>query len=444
MKSGFNCIKITCLLLACTFALSGCSAGKSTRVQKAERVSKAGETVKETGNTKTAKPAVPEDVRYSYNEVTKTIRFTWNEAENAVKYTVKFMNEPVNSVSKPEYTVKGIQEGDQLTLFIRSVSADNESSDWKKVTCDVKITVGSPEKAGVTADGDYVFFRWSPVENAAGYEIVYRVDGTTEEKTVTTEGDRNYIYFKLVEGAKIEYHLRAYKVINDNKLYSEWRTITLENPKYIPLSEYGYITTCTLDLNRTKEYVRLKGGKLNQTEYNGHLLVEVSLKDEAQHTFTAAAKRFLKDIGEALVEGYVDGVKENAIDTAVESENVKDFVKKLDEEATKNAKKSALKRIFSRTKVDTDMHCIYQYKYTDIAPELVKVVFLKANNKDYGRKFADVCAKFRQKDGSYLFTVNGTGQLFYVRLSENNNYWILTMYPVHVMSLKEPVSSKKT
>lgn len=104
-------------------------------------------------------------------------------------------------------------------------------------------------------------------------------------------------------------------------------------------------------------------------------------------------------MGEAFFEGYAEGVKENAI--------------------------------------DTDIHCIFQYKYTDLAPEMVKIAILKTNNKNYGRDFAASFAENRQKDGTYEFAVKGTGQRFYVRLSENNNYWIITLYPAHIMNLSE-------
>lgn len=444
MESNKNIIKATALMLMCACVLNGCAAGKSTRVEKAERIVRAGETVKETGASKSTKPAAPQKLLYSFNEVKKTVKFSWEPVENAAFYEVKFMNEPVVQVDKPEYIVSNIEENTDVTVWVRSVSANKEYSDWLKGEGTVMFQVKPPEKAAITIDGDYLFFVWKPMENAAGYEIEYSVDGSDEVKTISTSAIQNYIILNLVEGQKINYKIRTYKIYKNEKRTSDWKTYSIENPKYLQMEDYSSITACTLDANRISAFVKAKGGKITTKKYSGGILVEMSLRDDAQHTFFAAAKRFLLDIGEAFLEGYVDGAKENALDTVAESEDVKDFINKLDEEATKEAKKGVFKRIFNRTKVDTDIHCVVQYKYSDMAPELAKVAILKANNRKFAKDFAETYGKYRQNNGAYLLTVSGTEQQFYVYLGEKDNYWILTIYPTHFLEMVRKSSTAKT
>jgi len=437
MKMQKNIIKAVSLFLISAFVLGGCASGKTARVVKAERIIRADETVNETGNTESLKPAQPENVRYSYDEISKVLKIKWKKADNAVSYEIQYMSQPVASFKTTECFVRNVEKDSKIVFRIRSVSANNEHSAWVTSSITVDNMVESPDYAGLRIDGDNVFFIWNQVENVDGYEIDYHAEGAQKNETVTVKAPGNYIFFKLEEGKKIDYAIRAFKVIGDKKYYSDRGEITYTNPRYVSLNEYGYLAACTLDAKRIEGFVKAKGGKISSTKTDGRFLVNVSLRDESQHTLKAVAKRFLKDVGEAFFEGYAEGVKENAIDTAVESEGVKDFINKLDEEATKNAKKNAFLRIFKRTKVDTDIHCIFQYKYTDLAPEMVKIAILKTNNKNYGRDFAASFAENRQKDGTYEFAVKGTGQRFYARLSENNNYWIITLYPAHIMNLSE-------
>lgn len=437
-------IKSTALLILSALVLSGCSTGRNERVHKAERISKTVLIDKAQETTASSRPGVPEDVKYDYNEVTKAVRFYWKPAANAVSYQIKYQNQPIFTVYKTECYVTNVEEGDTVSIKICSVSSDNHFSDWLNCSCTARITVAAPESAIYQVDGDYVFFRWKEVENAAGYEVKYNIDGSTEEKTLTVNAPTNFINIKLIDGAKVICSIKAFKVVNGNTIYSETGSFTFEIPKLVSMSEYNYMTACTLGVNRMKEFVKAQGGSLQTSnQKDGRFLVTVRLKDAAQHTFKASAKRFLKDIGEAFVDSYTEGLKDNAIDTIPESESIKDYIHKLDEAATKTAKMGVIKRIFNRTKVDTDIHCVYQYRYTDLSPEVAKVLILKTNNKGFAKEFEDNFAKSKQANGYYKLMVKGSQQPFYMRIEENSNYWIMTLYPIHVMSLQEANATRK-
>lgn len=446
MKVHSNRIKAAAVSILCALVLSGCETDKrASGIQKAERIVRASETTREQETTAFSRPGKPEEVKYKYNEVTKVVTFTWKPAVNAVAYQIKYLDQPVITVSKAECYVTNIEEGAQVTIGIRSVSADDQYSDWFSGTCTIRITVDAPESANYQVDGDYVFFGWKKVENASGYEIKYHVEGTAEEQTRTVQAPKNYINIKLVNGAKVTCLVRAYKVVNGTTIYSDFQTFNFVSPTIAPMNEYSMMTACTLGADRLKEFAKTNGGTLKTSKStDGYFNVTISFKDEAQHTLKASAKRFLKDIGEAFVESYIEGAKDNAIDTADESDSIKDFIHKLDEAATKNAKMGVLKRIFNRTKVDTDIHCIYQYKYTDLAPKTAKILILKANNKDFAKEFDAAYSKAKQANGYYKLAVKSSQQPFYVRLEQNNSYWILTLYPEHVASLTPTTTTGKT
>lgn len=448
MKSGFNCIKITCLLLACTFALSGCSAGKATRVQKAERVSKAGETVKETGNASVGL-AAPDGIKISYDDTTKTLRISWNPVAGATAYEIKFMSAKTVQLKGTSCSVPNIEEGTEGKLYVRAISANNTYSAWTACSFKVQIELEAPKDGRVMFDGDNSFLIWLPVKGAEGYEINYYGSDKAEPEKFSVQAPSNYFITKINEGSTEKFDIRSYKTINGKRSYSEWIRINYQSPKFKPISDYDLYDACTLDYRRLEAFAKEKKYRLDaQGIKDEHkVMVVISARDDAQHTLKAIGKRILKNAVEGVLEGYYEGVKENAEETYYESDSLKQFVGELNEKAKKNAKKSGffktVKSLFFSNE-DKDIHVIYQYRYTNLAPEICMVAMPKANHKNFNLEFAQNNSKFRQKDGSYRFTVEGSQQDYVLRITENENYWLVRLEPTHYISLSKLPESQKT
>ena len=431
MKPHKNFIKATSLLILCACVLNGCTAYKSERTVKAERISKAEETTRETEG-QSPKIAAPEGFKIVYNEADKIMKVTWNSVAGAVAYEVNVMDIKTVRVETASCTVSGVEAGTSGTIYVRAISKNNDCSNWAKANFLINTKLSPPDMALTRVDGGTLYIVWPSVKYATGYEVRYSFEGNKDVKEARTEADKTFVALDLVEGANISYEIRAYKNINGKTTYSDWARFSETTHKLKSLENYGEIDACTLDLERLQSFAKNKGYKVSVKEDNDRTLVEFKIRDDAQHTAKAFLKRMAKEAVKGVVEGYVEGAKENAVDTAFESDSMKDYFNKLDEEATKNAKKNALIRIFKSLFKDTDIHCVYQFKNTSVAPEICRIAFLKENHKNFIQEFEEEYTPFKRKDGSYRFTVEGSVQSFDVRIGQMDSYWILTMYPSHV------------
>ena len=98
---------------------------------------------------------------------------------------------------------------------------------YSNVICSAK----TPSKPVITvknAGSKTVKVSWKKVSGANGYEV-YRKSGSSAKysivQTVTSGNTLSYTNKKLIKNSKYYYKVRAYRIVNGEKIYSSFSTV---------------------------------------------------------------------------------------------------------------------------------------------------------------------------------------------------------------------------
>lgn len=143
MKSLY--IKATAAVLMCAFALTGCSAGKIDRVQKAERIAKAQGTAAETGTGSSNPVQVETPAKGGAKVDGGLIYYWWSKVDGVDGYEVGYFFDGTTAykevtVQAPtNYIVLKLEEGREFKFKVRSfktVSGKKYYSEWGYLVVD--------------------------------------------------------------------------------------------------------------------------------------------------------------------------------------------------------------------------------------------------------------------------------------------------------------------
>ena len=87
-----------------------------------------------------------------------------------------------------------------------------------------KVTVPKPIINSINQiDTTTLKIKWSKVNNVSGYQIYYKVSGSSYKRIKTVgKNVRSYTHKNLKTNKKYFYKVRAYKVVKGKKYYSKW------------------------------------------------------------------------------------------------------------------------------------------------------------------------------------------------------------------------------
>lgn len=191
-------------------------------------------------------------------------------------------------------------------------------------TINFEIKSDKPDSPEVTAKStnSTITLSWDRVENATGYKI-YKYNKTTNKYVLLkTTSDLSYADTDLTSASSYKYRVRAYKQMNESKLYSDYTYLTTATNPFKPKVSYSSRTTTSIKLKWSKVN-RADGYKiyiydssigtyrlLDTIEGNNEDIVyytAANLKTGKNYTFKVKAYKNSED-GEHL-SNYSDSVK---------------------------------------------------------------------------------------------------------------------------------------
>ena len=199
---------------------------------------------------------------YSSNKV------TWSSIDNIDGYEVYratskngtySLRKTVTSQSSLSYTNTGLTTGKTYYYKVRAykvVNGENLYSDFSEVAS-AKPQLSSPTGKASSASYNSNKVTWNKVAGADGYEI-YRATSQSGsyslKKTVASGSNLSYTNTGLTTGKTYYYKVRAYRLVNGKKVYSNYSDIVSSKPK---------LTTPTLTLSSGTKKVYVKWNKIS-------------------------------------------------------------------------------------------------------------------------------------------------------------------------------------
>lgn len=131
------------------------------------------------------------------------------------KFKYKSSNKKVATVSSDgKVTLKGLGKA---KIYITAVS-DSDYKDAKK-TVQITVKLKAPELESNVVGSDDVVLTWDKVKGASGYKIVV-LNGGKQKSKVTKS--RKATFKNIYKGEKYTFKVRAYKIVNNKKVYSSY------------------------------------------------------------------------------------------------------------------------------------------------------------------------------------------------------------------------------
>lgn len=237
--------------------------------------------------SKPAKPTNLEAKSLSHS----SIQLTWAKVNNADGYYV-YIYRSDNLLGKVKVTKTGVKISSQKNLKITAgkkytlkVKAYNESG-TSSFSKSVSVT---PIPKTPSASVKYCFngknkISWKKVSGVSGYRI-YRStskdSGYKLIKTLTDDDKISYYDSDISKKKTYYYKVRAYKTVNDKKVYGKYSTI---KTVYTGVGNINNVKTSTYDENR----VKVSWSKSNAT--GAKIVATVVVNGEDQQTFDTVYK----------------------------------------------------------------------------------------------------------------------------------------------------------
>lgn len=153
------------------------------------------------------------------------VNLSWSKADGAegyILYAYCGSKEYEFDVTKTKFEHTGVLNGEKWNYYLKAYKTVNGERVFSDRTQTVSVTVGdfidSPKDFIAETDDGVVNLSWSKVDGADGY-ILYAYNGSQyyEIDLTTTK----YAHKGINNGEKWNYYLKAYKVVNGEKVFSD-------------------------------------------------------------------------------------------------------------------------------------------------------------------------------------------------------------------------------
>ncbi len=153
------------------------------------------------------------------------VNLSWSKADGAegyILYAYCGSKEYEFDVTKTKFEHTGVLNGEKWNYYLKAYKTVNGERVFSDRTQTVSVTVGdfidSPKDFIAETDDGVVNLSWSKVDGADGY-ILYAYNGSQyyEIDLTTTK----YAHKGIDNGEKWNYYLKAYKVVNGEKVFSD-------------------------------------------------------------------------------------------------------------------------------------------------------------------------------------------------------------------------------
>lgn len=164
---------------------------------------------------------------------TSKIKIKWAAIPNATKYEIYRRNSGASTAQKigttksKNYTDKKITSGEGYTYYVRGVRVANKSlrySEFTSLTTAASVTTVKGIK--VKSYMRRGLLSWDAVSGADGYAI-YKKNNKGKYKYLDSTKYTNYLTPKLIENKGYTLQIKAYKLVNGEKVFGKTKTVKL-------------------------------------------------------------------------------------------------------------------------------------------------------------------------------------------------------------------------
>lgn len=182
----------------------------------------------------------PSNPVLSYSTSTSSVKISWNKVSGATGYQV-YMATSENgtytklatlSSSATSYTKKGLKVGTYYYFKVRAikdVDTDRTYGGFTKIKTSTKPLTVTNLKA--TSANKSVKLSWTKASSCSGYAIYISEKETSGYKLLTTTKNTNYTASSLKSGKTYYFKIRAYRIVNGNKIYSSYSSVAKAKTK---------------------------------------------------------------------------------------------------------------------------------------------------------------------------------------------------------------------
>jgi fibronectin type 3 domain-containing protein len=186
------------------------------------------------GTAKISFNIVPGKATVTVQENTDSIKLSWSKVKGATGYRVYAYNTDtkkyttLKTLTGTSYVVTGLNSGTDYVYTVRAYAKANGKNVWGSHSFVYTATVPATVKisSATLSDAGKVTLKWGKTA-ATGYEV-YMSTGTGQYKKIKTTTKNSTITFTtsaLAKGKNYSFIIRAYKTVNDGKLYGDYSKV---------------------------------------------------------------------------------------------------------------------------------------------------------------------------------------------------------------------------
>lgn len=162
-----------------------------------------------------------------------SIKASWKKVPNASGYKVELLNSKGKvlktvDTEKTKYTFKKLSKTTNYKIRVTAYKISGEKKKYSDLRTIIS-TSTAPSKvvlSKLTAGSKSITPVWSAVNGVSGYEVQYSTSSKFKNaKTVTEKKNNKKTIKKLKKGQKYYVRVRAYKLVDDKKVYGTWSAI---------------------------------------------------------------------------------------------------------------------------------------------------------------------------------------------------------------------------
>ena len=163
---------------------------------------------------------------------TTSIKYSWNAVKGAESYTVYYKTSTGSwkstTVKGTSITVKKLKAGLTYKFKVVAVAGSNKSKESATINSTTKPAAVTLSRVVSKAKKEVVV-EWKKISGVTGYEVQHATDKKFKKnkKTVTVKKDKTVkTILKKLTGKKTYYvKVRAYKTVNNVKVYGAWSKV---------------------------------------------------------------------------------------------------------------------------------------------------------------------------------------------------------------------------
>ena len=144
-----------------------------------------------------------------------TLGLDWDDSTGATGYKVQWRENGGTwsdtrqaTTTASFYTISGLESGTAYDVRVRGTGAGITEGDWSTVL-ETNTLLGEPTGISLSPGATNIIVNWDPVENATGYNVRHRVDGTTDATSVDAGNVTSYTIVSLERSTTYNVRLRA-------------------------------------------------------------------------------------------------------------------------------------------------------------------------------------------------------------------------------------------